>query len=193
MSDPQVDYGPMINARSAATFREHWEAGRTEGATLLSGGDQWTEANRDDRVKGNVSHGAYMQPCVWDGVTPGMELFRNQVPGPTVNLCTFAELDQALTWIDSVPHVPSVSLHTRDHAWIGKFLQESRADLACVNLTTEPPGARLPYTGQGTHPGRHLTLTGFTRWQTSNQQDLEALPSTEMAPGSPIQTDWDSL
>jgi aldehyde dehydrogenase (NAD+) len=33
MTDPDVAYGPMINARSATAFREHWELGWAEGAT----------------------------------------------------------------------------------------------------------------------------------------------------------------
>ena len=30
MTDPDVAYGPMINARSATAFREHWEMGRED-------------------------------------------------------------------------------------------------------------------------------------------------------------------
>ena len=193
MSDPQVDCGPMINARSATTFRDHWEAGRAEGAALLAGGEQWTEVNRNHRVKGNIGHGAYMQPCVWDGVTAGMALFRNPIPGPSVNLSTFAELDEALAWIDSAPCPPSISLHTQDRGRIGKFLRESRAGITCVNATPERPAARLPYTGQGTHPGGRLILEGFTRWQTSNQEDPEEIPPRGLPPGAPLRTDWDSL
>jgi aldehyde dehydrogenase (NAD+) len=193
MTDGQVAYGPMINARAATAFREHWEAGRAEGAALLAGGDQWTEANRDSRVKGNISHGLYMQPCLWDGVTPGMGLFRHPVAGPSVNLSTFTELDEAMTWIDGTSCASRVSLHTQDRARIGKFLRESWADIACVNAATERPAARLPYSGQGTHPGSRLALDGFQRWQTSNHADLEALPPSERPPAVGLRTDWDSL
>jgi alpha-ketoglutaric semialdehyde dehydrogenase len=191
-----VAYGPMINARSAAAFREHWETGRAEGASLVSGGEQWTEANRDSRVKGNIGHGLYMQPCVWAGVTPGMGLFRSQVSGPSVNLSSFKDFDEGLAWLDSAPCGPSVSLYTQDRAWISRFMRESRADIVRINAAAECPEARLPYTGQGTLPGCRLALDDFSRWQVSNLEDLDDLrtrgPEVEL-PSASVHTDWASL
>jgi len=196
MSNPHVAYGPLINARAATAFREHWEMGQTDGASLLSGGDQWTEANRDQRVKGNIGHGVYMQPCVWDGVRPEMGLFRNQVPGPSVNLSTFKDVEEALAWVNGAACGPMLNLHTQDRAWIGRFKRETRTDIVLVNAIAEQPGAHSPYTGQGTYPGGRLALEGFTRWQTSNEDELidPALGETMVAlPMVSIQTDWASL
>jgi aldehyde dehydrogenase (NAD+) len=196
MTDPDVAYGPMINARSATSFREHWEKGQAEGATLLTGGDQWTEANRTAQVKGNVSHGVYMQPCVWEGVTPDMGLFRNQVLGPTVNLSTFKTFDEAMTWISGSSCRSALSLYTQERVLIDRFKRESRVDIVNINTTTEDPATRHPFTGHGTHPGGRLALDGFTRWQTSNDNTAD---SGRVAEGgatlqaSTLQTDWDSL
>ena len=196
MTDPDVAYGPMINARSATAFREHWEMGREDGATLLSGGDQWTEANRTDQVKGNISHGSYMQPCVWEGVTPDMRLFRNQVLGPTVNLSRFGDFDEALAWTNASPCGPAVSLYTHDHTWVQRFNRESRADIASINTTADDPEARLPFTGHGTRPGGQLALDGFTRWQAVSEAPVDTHPSDGAGAGIAIgslQTDWASL
>jgi aldehyde dehydrogenase (NAD+) len=193
MTDPGVAYGPMINARAAAAFKEHWELGRAEGAILLSGGEQWTEANRDSRVRGNIGHGIYLQPCVWDGVQPGTELFQHQVQGPTVNLATFSDLDQALAWSQDAP---ALSLYTQDPACIGRFRGEHRADILCLNTTAGDPTARLPFTGHGTHSGARLALDGFTRWQTRNQDQVAADEPSQaeaLQPASKLQTDWASL
>lgn len=193
MTDPGVAYGPMINARSAATFREHWEAGRAEGATLLCGGDHWTEATRTSQVKGNIGHGIYMQPCVWDGVTPAMDLFRNRVLGPTVNLSTFVDFDEALARINGAP---AMSLYTQDRHWIARFKRESRTDIANINAPAVDSGARLPFTGQGTSPGGQLAIDGFTRWQTSNDDtagERQSEHAGAMTTPNSIQTDWDSL
>jgi alpha-ketoglutaric semialdehyde dehydrogenase len=193
MTDPGVAYGPMINAKSATAFREHWELGRAEGAVLLAGGDQWTEANRDGHVRGNIGHGFYMQPCVWDGVKPEMELFRNQVHGPTVNLSTVTDMEGALTWTQGSP---AISLYTQDPTWIGRFQRENRADIVSLNTTVGDPSTRLPFTGHGTRPGAQLALDGFTRWQTCNggSADEDQPEQGEvMAAGKPLHTDWDSL
>lgn len=194
MADPGVAYGPMINARSATAFREHWELGRTEGATLLSGGDQWTEANRTPQVKGNIGHGAYMQPCVWDGVTPGMALFRNQVLGPTVNLSRFENFDEAMAGINAAPCGPAISLYTQDRTWTERFKRETRVDIVNINTTADDPGTRLPFAGYGTHPGSQVALDGFTRWQAVSDGVVEdSSQGTELAPANPLQTDWASL
>jgi aldehyde dehydrogenase (NAD+) len=195
MSDPQVAYGPMINARAATAFREQWKTGQAEGAVLLAGGDQWAEANRDSRVQGNIGHGFYMQPCVWDRVGPEMGLFRNQVPGPSVNLATVKDIDEALAWLNTAACGPILSLHTKNRAWAGRFKRETRTDIVLINAT-ELPGAHTPYTGQGTYPGGHLAIEGFTRWQTSNEDGLADLEPSETAVGLPpvsIHTDWASL
>jgi len=196
LSDPQVAYGPMINARAATAFRDHCKAGQDEGATLLCGGDQWTEANRDGRVKGNISHGVYLQPCVWDGVRPEMGLFRDQVPGPSANLSTFRDIEEALAWISGGACGPILSVHTEDRTSVGRFKRETRTDILLVNAGSEQPGARLPYTGQGTYPGGHLAIEGFTRWQTSNEDPaVDSEPGATVAPPpkGAIHTDWSSL
>ncbi|HJV49655.1 MAG TPA: aldehyde dehydrogenase family protein [Geothrix sp.] len=194
MTDPDVAYGPMLNARSATAFREHWEKGLAAGATLLCGGDQWTEANRTPHVKGNIGHGVYMQPCVWEGVTPDMGLFRHQVPGPVASLSTFATFDEAMAWITEAACGPTLSLYTQDRALIARFRRENRADIATVNATVVDPAALHPFTGHGTHSGCRQALDGFSRWQASNEPDADGPDPVDAAVLSPtIHTDWDSL
>jgi aldehyde dehydrogenase (NAD+) len=192
LSDPDVAYGPLINARSATAFREHWDLGREDGATLLCGGEQWSEANRTHQVKGNISHGAYLQPCVWDGVTPAMGLFRNQVLGPTVSLSTFKDFDEAMVWAQGAP---AVSLYAQDKVWIERFQHECTADITRLNSTADDSESRLAFAGQGTRPGSRLAFDGYLRWQAgASQQPEEGQPRThpETLVGS-FKTDWASL
>src|SRR5664279_2939770 len=192
MTDPDVAYGPLINARAATAFREHWELGRADGATLLCGGEQWTEANRTSQVKGNISHGAYMQPCVWDGVTPAMGLFRNQVLGPTVSLTTIQDFDEAMVLTKGAP---AISLYAQDRAWIERFQHDCTADITRLNSTADDPETRLAFAGQGTRPGSRLAFDGYLRWQAgASQPPGKGQPRTD--PGSlagSFKTDWASL
>jgi len=196
LTHPDVAYGPMINARAATAFREHWELGLAQGATLLTGGAQWSEANRTDQVKGDIAHGAYMQPCVWEGVTPDMGLFRHQVTGPTVNLCTFQDLGEALGWIADSTAGATISLYTWEPAPIALFQQTSRADIARVNTTHDDRTTLLSFTGHGTHSGCQPLLDGFTRWMSVQGEGGWAPASGAKAPepaAGSLKTDWDSL
>ncbi len=194
LSHPDVAMGPMLNARMATAFRDHWDTGRAEGATLLAGGAAWSEANRTDRVLGEIGHGQYLQPCVWEGVTPDMGLYLHQVPGPTVNLCAVADFDEALDWIDGMPRPSVLSLHTQDPVSIGRFLQASRADRTLINRTDLEPVTCLPFTGTGTQPGLRPMLEGSTRWQVTNHTDLLDAPEPDQElPLSTFHTDWAAL
>jgi aldehyde dehydrogenase (NAD+) len=188
LMDPAVAYGPMIHARAATAFKEHWERGLQEGATLLLGGEAWTEANRDGRVKGEVGHGHYMQPCVWDDVRPGMGLFRNPVLGPTVNLCTFPDLDEAMAWLQASPGAPAHSLYTQDIATIGRFRAEVRAEILTINTTADAPETHLPFPSLGTSADGHL------RWQALGGSPLGAQGPRPPFPTAPaLKTDWEGL
>lgn len=196
MTDPEVAYGPMLNARTALAFREQWDTGRTDGATLVTGGEAWSAANRTDQVKGDVSHGLYMQPCVWDGVTPAMGLFHNQVLGPTVNLVTCPGLAEALAWTQGTPSAFALSLYTQDHAAIQQFKREHGADVAGVNHPAAAPGLRLALAGPGSRPGGRPGIDAFVRWEALCGVDLDdaLLGAATIHPleGS-VKTDWDSL
>jgi len=196
LTHPHVAYGPMINARAATAFREHWELGLAQGATLLTGGAQWTEANRTAQVQGDVTHGAYMQPCVWEGVTPDMGLFRHPVTGPSLNLCTFQDLGEALGWIADSTSGAWTSLYTREPAPMALFHRTSRADIARVNTTRDDRTTLLSFTGHGTHSGCHPVLDGLTRWMTARGGDGWAQTPEVAVPEratTPLKTDWDSL
>ncbi len=194
LSHPEVAFGPLINARAAKAFSEHWEAGRSEGAALLTGGETWTEANRTDQVRGEIAYGAYPQPCVWTSVTPAMALFQNPVSGPSVNLCPFSDLEQALAWTRAASCGFAVSLYTQDRASIQQFTRELRADVATVNRPADAAEARLPFAGQGTHPGARPAADGFRRWQTHCEAAFADLPPEHpLVLGSALTTDWDCL
>lgn len=192
MTDPDVAFGPMLNARTALAFREQWDTGRTDGATLVTGGEACSTANRTHRVKGDVSHGLYMQPCVWDGVTPAMGLFQSQVLGPTVNLVTCAGLEEALAWIQGTPSAFALSLYSQDPASIQHFKREHGADVAGINHPSHAPGLHLP--GLGSRPGGRSGVEAFVRWEALCGVDLdEAKPLPTTAHPESVPTDWDSL
>lgn len=192
LSHPEVAMGPMVHARSAAAFREHWDTGRAEGATLLAGGEAWSESNRTDQVHGEIGHGHYLQPTLWAGVTPDMGLFLNPHQGPALNLCQVRDLEEALTWLAELPRLPLLSLHTENPAGLAEHLWGGRADQTLVNDPLGHDQNRVPFTAQGTHPGTRLAVDGFTRWQIVQPATPEVLPSDPAVVPGPT-TDWNSL
>jgi aldehyde dehydrogenase (NAD+) len=165
VTDPEVFYGPLINARFGKGFEEHWAMGRADGARLLTGGARWTEENRTGRVLGFIARGLYMQPCVWDEVTPEMALFQTEVFGPTVNLSTVDSFDQALAYANGTPYGLASALHSENRAWIERFKRESNAGLCVINGAGG--AGNLPFAGTGWSGNGAFDAgpgDGYTRW-----------------------------
>ena len=168
VTDPEVFYGPMINARFARSFEEHWALGREDGARLLCGGARWTDENRTERVKGFIAKGFYMQPCVWDEVAPSTRLFQTEVFGPTVNLTTVDSFDAAMACANGTPYGLASALHTENHDWIECFKRESSAAMCSINDAGSVE-RHLPFGGNG-WSGNGAMETGprmeaaYTRW-----------------------------
>nr|WP_320133656.1 aldehyde dehydrogenase family protein [uncultured Holophaga sp.] len=202
-TDQEVFYGPMINARFAKRFEEHWEMGMKEGATLLTGGAHWNAENRDERVLGEIGHGAYMQPCVWEGVTPEMQLFQQEVFGPTVNLCIAEDFDHALSLANGTPYGLSSALYTENRQHIDRFKRGIQAGMSSINNSTIGAEAHMPFGGVGwsgtnTREGGLWVLEHYTRWHGVNEDYSGRLQlaqiDTDYSSGTKYETtDWNAL
>lgn len=203
ISHPDVYYGPLINERVAKNFEAHWAHGREDGATLLTGGARITEENRTARVLGEVSKGAYMEPCVWDGVTPDMWLFQNEVFGPTVNLVTVGSFEEALAASNATPYGLTSAIYSENRAWIEAFKRGNRAGMISVNNSTTGAEAHLPFggngwSGNGTRESGMWVLDWYTRWQAVNESTSGRLQlaqiDTDYGPAKDYGvTAWDKL
>ncbi len=180
MAYPDVFFGPMINARLTKVFEDHWSYGVEEEAALLCGGARWTEDNRTEKVHGHIVKGHYVQPCVWEGVTPGMKLFQTEILGPTVNLCRVESFDQAMEWANATPYGLASAIYTEDRALIERFKREIRAGLSSINNSTSGSEAHVPYggmgwSGNGTREAGPWALDTYTRWHAVNDDVSRSL------------------
>ena len=202
ISHPDVMYGPMINARLADAFREHWEKGREDGARLLLGGSQWNEDNRTERVEGEIGRGIYMQPCVWEGVAKDMWLFQNEVFGPTVNLTTVDSFEEALEHANGTPYGLSSALYTENRRWIEAFKTGIQAGMTSINNTTVGAEAHMPFggigwSGNGSRESGMWVLDSYTRWHAVNEDCSGHLQlaqiETDYLGAAPKASDWSAL
>jgi len=192
LAHPEVDFGPLLNARFAEAFRQHWEKGRQEGASLRLGGQQWSEENRTDRVLGEIAKGAYMQPCVWTGVKPEMALFGHEVYGPTVNLVEVASFEAALALVNQAPRGRTASLFSGDRSAALAFKADARLASLSVNASL---GASGPI-AQETWNRPHLVVDDGPAAPTAAlAAALAAAPASAPEPAGTTQgpVDWSVL
>ncbi|TNE64778.1 MAG: NAD-dependent succinate-semialdehyde dehydrogenase [Alphaproteobacteria bacterium] len=94
--------GPIINARGLDNVDSLVQAAVAEGASLLTGG------HRLDR------DGTFYAPTVLTGVTPAMEIFRAEIFGPVVTLCSFSNISEAIALANDTDYGLAAYAYTRD-------------------------------------------------------------------------------
>lgn len=80
--------GPLVHKSHLDSVMDFVDAGKAEGANLLTGGARVTE--------GACADGNFMQPTVFTGVTPEMSIWKEEIFGPVLAATTFSNDDEAI-------------------------------------------------------------------------------------------------
>ncbi|QNV37647.1 aldehyde dehydrogenase family protein [Rothia terrae] len=86
--DENAETGALISAEHRQKITDYVEAGKAEGARVLTGGEWATE--------GDLEKGYFYKPTVIDQVKRGMSLVRDEAFGPVVTIETFTTEEEAV-------------------------------------------------------------------------------------------------
>jgi acyl-CoA reductase-like NAD-dependent aldehyde dehydrogenase len=95
--------GPMVSARQLERVLAYVRSGREEGAVVRLGGE---------RVRGET--GPYMEPTIFDAVSPSMRIAREEIFGPVLSVITFDTEDEALAIANDTTYGLGSAVWTRD-------------------------------------------------------------------------------
>jgi malonate-semialdehyde dehydrogenase (acetylating)/methylmalonate-semialdehyde dehydrogenase len=143
----EVGYGPDDPDVGALITPDHRDevVGYVERA--VEAGAELRHDGRDVTVDGHAG-GTYMGPTVLGGVTPEMEIAREEIFGPVVALSRVESFDAAIEALNASDYGNAASLFTERGGEAQRFRREAEAGNLAVNAGTAAPMAFYHFGGE---------------------------------------------
>jgi malonate-semialdehyde dehydrogenase (acetylating)/methylmalonate-semialdehyde dehydrogenase len=134
-----ADMGPLITWAHRAKVSDYIAAGVAEGARLVVDG-------RGIKVPGYES-GFFLGGSLFDGVTPEMTIYREEIFGPVLVVLRVATLADAVKLVNAHPYANGTAVFTRDGGAARAFVQQIEVGMVGVNVPIPVPMAFFSFGG----------------------------------------------
>ena len=146
-SEEGSQIGPLINAAGHAKVESLVAAAIADGAVARTGG-------RTSAIGGN-----FYEPTVLTGVTPDMEITRNEIFGPIAPIITFDSESEAIAIANDTPFGLAAYFYARDIGKVWRVLEALEYGMVGVNdgiVSSElAPFGGIKQSGLGREGSRH--------------------------------------
>ena len=123
--DPSNNLGALVEVPHMEKVLEYIEIAKKEGGKLLCGG------NRIGTT------GNFVEPTVFDGITPDMTIARDEIFGPVLGIMTFETEEEAIRIANDTIYGLQASLFTDDLTTAHRVSRALRAGTVSVNCYAE--------------------------------------------------------
>ncbi|HTH51811.1 MAG TPA: aldehyde dehydrogenase family protein [Pyrinomonadaceae bacterium] len=137
--DASSEIGPSVDEGQFNTVLKYIDIGKEDGATLLCGGKK---ADRD-----GLANGYFVEPTVFDNVTPDMRIAREEIFGPVLSVLRVNSFDEAMQVANDCEYGLSSSIFSNDYNDITRFIDEIESGMTHVNSPTTGGEAHIPFGG----------------------------------------------
>jgi acyl-CoA reductase-like NAD-dependent aldehyde dehydrogenase len=166
VGDPLADgvtMGPSVDDGQFKTVLDYLDVAKKEGARLVAGGCRLAE--------GAHANGHFVAPTIYDGVTAGMRIAKEEIFGPVLSVIRVKDFDEAVHVANDVDFGLSSSLYTNDVNRMYRFVDLIETGIVHVNSPTVGGEAQAPFggmkgTGVGTREQGSVAVDFFTELKT---------------------------
>lgn len=137
VTNPDAQMGPLIDGAARDRVIRYIEAGCSHGATLV----------RDGRRDVPTNGGYFLRPTLFDGVTPDMDIARDEVFGPMLSMLRPKDLGEAIAWANRNPYGNGAVIFTTSGGAARQFAGEIQCGMVGVNVGVPAPTALFSFSG----------------------------------------------
>jgi malonate-semialdehyde dehydrogenase (acetylating)/methylmalonate-semialdehyde dehydrogenase len=138
-TDPASEMGPLITAEHRERVASYLGIGQEEGARVVIDG-------REHPSTGDAG-GYWLGPCLIDGVTPDMQVYRDEIFGPVLSIVRVDSLQSALDLIQKNGYGNGAAIFTGDGAAAQRFETEVEAGMVGINIAIPVPVSSYSFGG----------------------------------------------
>jgi malonate-semialdehyde dehydrogenase (acetylating)/methylmalonate-semialdehyde dehydrogenase len=135
-----IQMGPLQSKDKKERVLGYIQKGIEEGATLRLDG-------RKIKIEGDYPTACFLNPTVFEDVTPEMTIGREEIFGPVASVMKAESLDRAIEMIHSNPYGNAASIFTSSGKWAREFEYRVQAGNVGINIGIAAPMAFFPFTG----------------------------------------------
>lgn len=151
----QVHLGPMINQKQVDRASQLLKTSIQQGAKLESGGEV---------------DGLYFKPTVLGGVTPEMDVFKEEIFAPVAPITTFKTDEEAITLANRTEYGLVASIFSSNQSRAMRMATRMKTGIVHINDQTvnhDVFGAigGMGASGNGARSGNVTSLDEYTHWQ----------------------------
>ncbi len=163
--------GPLNNEKTATKFDQHVADAVRRGASCLVGG----------RRREGFPTRLYAEATVLDGVSPEMEIAREETFGPVVPVVEVSSVEEALELTNASPFGLTAAVFTEDLETGLAFAERTRAGWVNVNGSTNLWESHLPFGGRAGSVSGRGRVGGRAALETFSEPQTVLLPAPRLA------------
>ncbi|GAA0419041.1 CoA-acylating methylmalonate-semialdehyde dehydrogenase [Streptomyces luteireticuli] len=137
--DPGADFGPLVTRDALDRVRRYVDIGATEGAELVVDGRGFTLPGHEN--------GFFIGPTLFDRVSTGMRVYREEIFGPVLSVVRAADYAEALRLPSEHPFGNGVAIFTRDGDTARDFARRVNTGMVGINVPIPVPVAYHTFGG----------------------------------------------